>query len=56
MTDVSHIGEDRRREIAKKYWRVRKEFGEAAALQRLAVDYTLSIGEARAIAKEFPEE
>ena len=54
MTD--HISEERRREIARQYWQTRRRSGEAAAVEKLGVEYTLSPEDIRELIAEFPDE
>lgn len=53
---MNHISEERRREIAREYWRLCRRYGETVAIEQLGVEYTLSPEEIREIAAEFPEE
>ena len=53
---VDHISEERRREIVRQYWQVRRRSGEAAAVEKLGVEYTLSPEDIRELIAEFPDE
>lgn len=52
---MTKISEERRRQIAREYWRLYRRYGEPIAVEQLGVEYTLSAEELREIAAEFPE-
>jgi len=50
------ISVQRRREIARVYWKLVREIGEVDACLQLQDEYTLSPGEIQAISREFKNE
>jgi hypothetical protein len=56
IAQMTEMSEERRREIVRQYWQVRRRHGEAAALEQLGVDYTLSPEDIRELVAEFPDE